>query len=160
MKNKKDLTVSRLFNAPVENVWRAWTEPLIFKQWWGPKDFTCPVAEIDFQVGGKYLNSMRGSAGPNMPIKDFWSVGEYKEIIPMKKIVLTDSFSDEDGKVVPATYYGMSKDFPLETVVTITFEEKQGKTRVTVHHPDVPASDVENAKMGWEQSFDKLNEIV
>jgi uncharacterized protein YndB with AHSA1/START domain len=51
---------------------------------------------------------MRGPDG-----KDYWSAGTYKEIVPMKKIVVTDSFADENGKIVSASYYGMDPSFPL-----------------------------------------------
>jgi uncharacterized protein YndB with AHSA1/START domain len=46
---KTDLIVNRVFNAPVKRVWKAWIEPEIVKQWWGPEGFTCPVAKIDFR---------------------------------------------------------------------------------------------------------------
>lgn len=48
---KKDLAVSRVFNAPVEPVWRAWTDPALVMRWWGPDHFTSPSAEIDFREG-------------------------------------------------------------------------------------------------------------
>src|SRR2546422_847950 len=101
-----DLTIERVFDAPVEEVWNAWTEPEMFKKWWGPKDFTSPHATIDPKVGGKYLVSMKGPAGTPFD-KEMWSTGTYEEIIPMQKIVVTDSFADEQGNVVPSTYYGM-----------------------------------------------------
>lgn len=49
------ITISRVFDAPREKVWKAWTDPELIKKWWGPKDFTAPRIEIDFRVGGKYL---------------------------------------------------------------------------------------------------------
>jgi uncharacterized protein YndB with AHSA1/START domain len=154
--NKKELTITRIFDAPRELVWKAWTEPERFKRWWGPKDFTAPFCTIDFRVGGVYLNCMRWPDG-----KDYWSTGVYREIVPMERIVYTDSFADEKGNVVPATHYGMSADIPLEMLVTVTFEEQKGKTKMTLRHAGFPAgtmSDMANA--GWNQSFDKLAESL
>lgn len=77
--------------------------------WWGPEDFTSPVSKIDLRVGGEYLKCMR-----SLDDKDFWSKGVYREIVAFERLVMTDSFADENGNTVPASYYGMSKDFPLE----------------------------------------------
>ena len=60
--------------------------------------------------------------------KDYWVTGIYREIIPQERIVFSDSFADEKGNLVPATQYGMSADFSLKMVVTVTFEEIGGKT--------------------------------
>ncbi len=154
--NRKELTITRIFDAPRELVWKAWTEPERVKRWWGPKDFTAPFSTLDFRVGGAYLNCMRSPDG-----KDYWSTGVYQEIVPMERIVYTDSFADEKGNVVPATHYGLSADHPLEMLVTVTFEEEKGKTKMTLRHAGLPPgtmSDMANA--GWNQSFDKLAESL
>ncbi|SRR5258708_4001468 len=156
------LTITRVFDAPVSEVWRYWTEPEYFKKWWGPKDFTCPVANIDFRVGGKYHVAMRGPAGTEWD-KDLWSGGTYEEIIPFKKIVVLDSFNDEKGNVVSATHYGMLESFPLKSTIEIFFEEEDGKTKMTLHYPSVEGIDEKNLEgmtQGWNQSFDKLAESL
>lgn len=161
--NNNALVITRIFDAPRELVWKAWTDPEMFKKWWGPKDFTCPVANIDFRVGGKYHVAMHGPAGSEFD-KDLWSTGVYREIVPMEKIVMTDSFADEQGNVVPATHYGMgmNPDFPMETEIIITFEEQEnGKTKMTLRHVGMPAGkDSEGANQGWSESFDKLAESL
>ncbi len=101
----EDIIITRMFDAPREIVWKAWTDPELTKRWWGPKNFTAPVIRIDLRVGGKYLNCMRGPDG-----KDYWSTGIYREIVPRERLVMTDSFADEKGNVVPASYYGMTGD--------------------------------------------------
>ena len=159
MNPKNELTITRIFNAPVEQVWKYWTEPEYTKKWWGPTIFSCPVSEIDFRVGGKYLNCMRGMEG-DFKNKDFWSTGTYLEIVPLKKIVITDSFSDEKGNVVPASHYGMTGDFPLERTVPITFEPVNGQTKMTMVHQGMPVSDQQGAGQGWNESFDKLAAIL
>jgi len=150
------LVITRVFDAPRELVWRAWTEPEMFMKWWGPNDFTCPHCEIDLRVGGRYLTVMRGPAGTDFD-RDFWSTGVYREIVPMERLVCTDSFADEHGNVVPATHYGMEEDIPLELLVTVTFEDEGGKTRMTLRHVGFPVGQHRNeANDGWSQSFDKL----
>ncbi len=157
--SEQELVIIREFNVPREIVWKAWANPELLKKWWGPKDFTCPVSEIDFRVGGQYLHCMRGPAGTEFD-KDYWSTGTYKEITPLEEIVVSDSFADERGDIVPATYYGMSPDFPLEMEIIVTFKELDGKTKMTLRHIGLPASDQEGAREGWNQSFDKLEKIL
>jgi uncharacterized protein YndB with AHSA1/START domain len=151
-----ELSITRVFKAPGPLVWKAWTEPAIVRRWWGPKGYTCPVANIDLRVGGKYLNDMRSPEG-----KDYWSTGTYREIQPMERIVATDSFADAKGNVVPASYYGMTGEFPLELLVTVTFKEQKGKTTMTLRHEGMPPGEMtESAKAGWNESFDKLAAIL
>jgi uncharacterized protein YndB with AHSA1/START domain len=149
------LVISRVFDAPVEKVWKAWTDPASCRQWWGPKDFTCPVAEMDVRVGGKYFNCMKAPDG-----KEYWGTGVYKEIVPLKRIVYSDSFSDEQGNVVPASYYGMAGDWPEVMEVTVSFEEQEGKSKMVLTHTGLP--DKENKDMceaGWNESFDKMDNL-
>lgn len=70
VKDKNEITISRIFDAPRESVWKMWTDPKEVKKWWGPKDFTAPEIKIDFTVGGKYLYCMRG-AGASDSIHPF-----------------------------------------------------------------------------------------
>lgn len=149
---RDELIITRIFDAPRELVWRAWTDPEHIQRWWGPKNFTTPASRIDFRVGGKYLFCMRSPDG-----KDYWSTGVYREIVPFERIVCTDSFADEEGNVVPATHYGMSPDFPLEMLITVTFEDFQDKTKMTLKHTGLPVGDMEEQTgTGWNESFDKL----
>lgn len=151
-----ELIITRVFDAPRQRVWEAWTEPEKTKLWWGPKDFTSPVSAIDLRVGGKYLNCMRSADG-----KDYWSTGVYREIAEPERLVMTDSFADPDGNVVPASYYGIEGYFPLELQVAVTFEESDGKTTMTLIHTGIPAGRMaEMTRQGWNESFDKLAKIL
>ena len=152
----REIIISRVFDAPRKLVWEAWTDPEHAKRWWGPKEFTTPFCKIDFRVGGTYLFCMRSPDD-----KDYWSTGTYLEIITLEKIVMTDSFANEKGDVVHASHYGMEDDFPLEMLVTVTFEENDGKTKMTLRHAGLPTgmmSDMTNA--GWNSMFDKLEELL
>lgn len=147
-----ELVITRIFDAPRELVWQAWTVPEHFMRWWGPKGYTTPACQIDLRVGGTYLNCMRSPEG-----QDYWSTGVYREIVPMERIVCTDSFADEHGNVVPATHYDMGADIPLEMLVTVTLEDVGGKTKMTLTHAGLPAGeDQDGANQGWNESFDKL----
>ena len=153
----RELFIERIFDAPRELLWKAWTDPQHIMRWWGPKDFTAPVAKIDFREGGTYLFCMRSPDG-----QDYYSTGVYREIVPLQRIVYTDSFADENGKVVSAAHYGMGEDFPLELLVTLTFEDyEDGKTRFTLRHAGMPEGEnSEMAGLGWNQSLDKLAETL
>ena len=157
----KTLVIERVFDAPVEKVWEAWTKPEEVAKWWGPKDFTSHDNKIDFRVGGKCLFVMRGPAGTEWD-KDMYSGGEYIEIEPMKKLVVTDSFMDKDGNKVSATEYGVPADFPQELLVTIEFEQTpDDKTKMTLHHEGMPAGEMaDQTGAGWNESFDKLAEAI
>ena len=155
-RGKQEIVITRVFDAPRELVWKAWTDPKHFKSWWGPKDYTCPFCEMDLRVGGRYLNCMRSPEG-----QEYWSTGIYREIIPMERIVFTDCFADEKGNVVPASHYGLSPDFPLEMLVTVTLENQDGKTKITLKHTGIPTGpDSEGAQQGWNESFEKLAESL
>jgi uncharacterized protein YndB with AHSA1/START domain len=94
--------------------------------------------------------------------QDVWSTGVYKEIVMPERLICTDSFADEHGHVVPATYYGMNPDTPIELLVTVTFEEYgQGETCLTLRHSGLPAGEMsEGTQAGWNEMFDKLSEIL
>jgi uncharacterized protein YndB with AHSA1/START domain len=154
--NKDALIITRLYDAPRDKVWKAWTDPEHVKRWWGPKHFTAPVSKIDLRVGGKYLSLMRGPDG-----RDYWSTGVYREIVPLERIVCTDSFADEKGNVVPASHYGMPGEWPLELLVTVKFEDIGGRTKMTLQHEGIPAGMMlEQCEAGWRESFEKLADYV
>ena len=151
----EDLLITRVFDAPRDAVWKAWTDPKRFMRWWGPKGYTAPACKMDLRVGGKYLFCMRSPEG-----QDYWSTGVYRDIVPMERIVLTDSFSDEKGNVVPASHYGMQGEWPLEVLVTVTFDNDRGKTIMTLQHAGIPSGTVSDCEEGWSGSFDKLADIL
>jgi uncharacterized protein YndB with AHSA1/START domain len=150
-----EIVIRRVFDAPRKAAWNAWTDPKRFMLWWGPEGFTSPACKIDLRVGGKYLYCMRSPEG-----QDYWGTGVYRDIVPMEKIVCTDSFADSEGNVVSASYYGMKGYWPLEMVVTVTFEEDVGKTIMTLRHDGIPLNTMGECEAGWNGSFDKLAEIL
>jgi uncharacterized protein YndB with AHSA1/START domain len=125
-------------------------------RWWGPKGFTSPVCKIDLRPGGVFLNCMRSLDG-----KDYWSQGVYREIVKPERIVCTDTFADEKGNPVSPRQYGMSPDWPDEALITVTFTEHKGKTRLTLQHsPLNPGPDRDMCQQGWNESLDKLEDYL
>ena len=158
MADEKELTITHDFDAPREVVWKAWTDPDMFMQWWGPKEFTTPVSKIDLRVEGEYFNCMRSPDG-----QDFCSNGVYREIVEPERLVMTDSFADKEGNTVPATHYGMGADFPMEMQIRVTFEEEGNKTKLTLNHSDVTnlsETELSDMRQGWNESLDKLAELL
>ncbi|MDZ4278316.1 MAG: SRPBCC domain-containing protein [Dehalococcoidia bacterium] len=151
----RDLVVERVFDAPREVMWKAWTEPERLARWFGPKDYTIASVEIDLRVGGRLFFSMQSPEG-----QLYWHLGVFEEIVPLERIVYKDSFADAEGKVVPASHYGMAGDIPLERRVTVTFADTGGKTRTTLRHEGLPGPAAEGAGAGWSQSFEKLSEYL
>jgi uncharacterized protein YndB with AHSA1/START domain len=147
----KTIFIKRTLNLPLQTVWRAFSEEESFKKWYGPEGYSCPHSSIDFRVGGKYLNSMQGPDG-----KEIWGTGTFKEIIPLNKIVYTDSFSDSKGNVVHASEYNMPGDWELELKVTLEFEEADNKTRLFLTHEGIPPEAYDDCIKGWQQCLDKL----
>lgn len=146
------LVITRVFEAPRELVWQAWTDPEHVMRWWGPKGFTAPACKIDLRVGGVCLFCMRSPDG-----QDFWSTGVYREVVPPERIVCTDSFADAEGNPVPASHYGMPGEWPEELLITVTFEDLGGKTKMTLEHVGMPLGQMsEMAETGWKESFDRL----
>ena len=153
----REIVITRVFDAPRDRVFKAWTEPERVMRWWGPDGFTTPVCKIDLRPGGVFHNCMRSPEG-----RDFWSKGVYREIVEPERIVCSDFFSDEEGNLVQPTHYGMSPEWPAEALVTVTFAEHDGKTKFTLHHAvgSAPASERDQCQAGWTESLDRLAEYL
>ncbi len=145
---RREVTLTRIFDAPVQLVWTAWTDPRHLAQWWGPKSFTNPVCELDLRPRGAIRIHMRAPDGAVYPM-----TGEFEEIVPPERLVFTSVARDLAGKPL------------LEGLNTVTFEDVGGKTKVTVHSCAVglaPAAPqmLAGMEMGWTQSLDKLAGLV
>jgi uncharacterized protein YndB with AHSA1/START domain len=134
-----ELLIIRTFDAPPSVVFALWSSAEHLKRWMGPKNFTCPEAIVDFRVGGAYRAMIKSAEhGEN------WFGGIYREIVPDRRLVFTFTWDNE----------GPSSG--IETLVTITFEERDGKTVQSFHQ--APFRDVERRDShvgGWSQTFDK-----
>jgi uncharacterized protein YndB with AHSA1/START domain len=143
----RELTLTRVFDAPRELVFRMWTEPKHMAQWWGPKGFTNPVCELDVRPGGAIRIDLRGPDGTIYPM-----TGAFREIVPPQRLVFV-SFAENDGQHV------------IESLTTVTFAEQAGKTTMTVHAnaaalAPIGARFLQGMEAGWNGSLDRLAELV
>src|SRR3990172_182307 len=114
--NERTVTITRVFDAPRELVFKMWTDPKHMAQWWGPHQFTNPVCELDARPSGKILIHMRAPDGTVYPM-----TGIFREIVAPKLIVFTAYAEDSLGKRL------------LESLTTVTFEAQGKKTKLTVN---------------------------
>jgi uncharacterized protein YndB with AHSA1/START domain len=148
------VVIERTFDAPIDLIWQMWTQPEHFKNWYGPQGFSVPVADMDLRVGGRRLVCM---ASPDGSMK-MWTTGEYTEIVPNKRLVYTESPSDENGNLVSPSAMGMPEGYPETTEITVLLEDLGERTRMVLTHAGMPADS--GAGGGWEQAFDKLTNYV
>ncbi len=151
------MVITRIFNAPRELVWKAWTDPKYVMQWWGPKGFTAPVCKMDFRVGGKFLCCMRTPDG-----QDFWNAGEYHEIVLHEKIVSSMYFSDSEGNKVEPEQYGIEHESIEGAYDTTLFEDLgDGRTKLTFIGNEPMKDATESGQVeGWNQILDKVATVV
>ena len=153
---KMDLVVTRVFDAPVEAVWKAWTDAEQVKKWWGPDGFTAPVAKLDFREGGTSLVCM---SSPEYG--DMYSTWKYVEIVPMRRIEYIHNLADKIGNKIDPTVVGMPADFPQDQLNVVTFKAvSDDMTEITVTEYDWTVGQmVEMSKMGLEQCLNKMAAI-
>lgn len=151
----KQIEVSRIFNAPVEMVWKVWTDPELVKRWWGPQHFTAPVAKIDFRVGGKSLVSMR--APQEFGGQEHYSIWDYVEIIEHISIEFIQRISNENGEPIPPATVGLPEDFPLAVNTLVTFKiTDSNKTEMRIMEQAEFGSISNFAQLGLEQTMEKI----
>jgi uncharacterized protein YndB with AHSA1/START domain len=149
----KELTMVREYDVPREKIFKAWTDPAFVAQWWGPEGVFTPVCEVDARPGGLiYIVMEAGETmgqfkGTQWPMK-----GKFEEIDEPSRIVFTAN-AESDGKEV------------LEHRTTVTLEETDGKTKMTVQvavTKVLPGSELAIAGMeiGWNSQFDKLGKFL
>jgi uncharacterized protein YndB with AHSA1/START domain len=149
MSHPNDLVLIRTIDAPPEKVFRAWTDPEQMKQWFVPKPWTLSKVETDVRPGGRSVIVMRSPEGQEFP-----NLGVYLEVIPNRKIVFTDAYTEA----------WLPSEKPFFTGI-ITFEPEGSKTKYTAIARHWNATDKEaHEKMGfhegWGKCADQLNELV
>jgi uncharacterized protein YndB with AHSA1/START domain len=151
--NERDLSVTRTFEAPVELVWKAWTDPEHVMRWWGPTGFTSPTCEMDFREGGTTLVCMRSPQG-----QDLYNTWSYRKIDPMERIEFIQNFADQDGKRIAPVEVGLPPEVPQDVHHVVTFTGVgDSKTEMTVTefgYTSDPIFDI--SKAGLEQCLDKM----
>lgn len=142
------LVIVREFDGPRELVFKLWTDVKHLKHWWGPKGFTNPVCEFDARPGGAIRIDMRGPNGVVYPMS-----GTVREIAPPEKLVFESGALGADGKML------------FEILNTVIFEEKNGRTKITLTAAVMNATAeapkyLAGMNAGWNQSLDRLAEAV
>jgi uncharacterized protein YndB with AHSA1/START domain len=150
------IVVSHLIDAPRRLVFEAWTRPEHLLRWWAPKGCSTPFCTVDLRVGGAFHYCIRLPEG-----RDMWGLGVFREIVEPERLVYTDAFADPQGNPVPPAHYGISAGHPLETLVTVTFVEHQGKTQLTLRHSfPTPFEEREATQQGWIDMLDRLADLL
>lgn len=154
----QEFSITRVFDAPRELVWKAFTDPEHMKQWWGPKGSSIIASRMDLRVDGTYHGAMRDPAGQVM-----WAKFVYREVAEPERLVWIHSFSDEAGGI---TRHPLAPHWPLQLLTTVTFEVAPGRrTRLTLRWLPINATAEERAVFdagrdsmhgGWSGTFDQL----
>ena len=156
MNAQPEFTISRMFDAPRALVFKAWTTPELMAKWWGPKGAAVGKSKMDLRVGGIYHYSMMFNGF------EMWGKFTYREIAAPSTLVFVNSFSDAEGNI---TRHPINANWPRELLSTITFEEENGKTKVTVKWMPINASEIEiktfadglpSMNQGWGGTLDQL----
>ena len=153
---RQDLVFTRIFDSPVQRVWKAWTDSEQVKRWWGPDGFTCPVARIDFRNCGRSFVCMR--APKEFGGQDMFNTWTYTSIVPMREFEYILHFADKDGNRVDPITMGLPPDMPGEVRNLVTFKAVgDNQTELTVTEYDWPVGHMmEMSRTGMEQCLDKM----
>ena len=156
---KRDVVVAHVFDAPVEKVWKAWSDPKYVMHWWGPTGFTCPLAEMDFREGGASLVCMR--APKEFGGQDMYNTWTYKKIVPRQQIEFTLNFADKDGNKLDPANMGMEPGIPQDVRHVVTFKAVgNNKTEMTVTEYGYTSDQARDlSKAGLEQCLEKMATI-
>ena len=134
------MVIERSFEAPVDQVWKAWTQAAILDEWWAPKPFKARTKKMDFRPGGEWVYCMEGPDN-----EKHWCIVEYKTIDPQKSFSGTDAFCDENGNInneMPTMHWNNS------------FTGSGNQTKVTVEITFKSAADMEKiVEMGFKEGF-------
>ncbi len=142
---ERELVIRRIFDAPRHLVFKAWTEPERLMRWWGPRGFSMTFCKMDLFPGGAYRFHMRSPEGTEHRLQ-----GVFREIAEPERLVMTGSWADSQGNPTSP-----------ETTLTLTFEEHDGKTKLTLHQAifeSVTARDAHRG--GWTSSLECLAEYL
>jgi uncharacterized protein YndB with AHSA1/START domain len=154
-----DVVVRRTFPVSPEQVWRAWSEADLVKQWWGPTGFSCPFADVDLRVGGRTLVAMRAPA--EFGGGDMYSTWTYTEVTPHTRIGYVFNFADPQGKRLVPADLGMGPGIPDDGEHLVTFDDLGGRrTEMTIVEHGYTTEDARDlSQAGLEQCVDKMEAI-
>ncbi len=147
------MTLVRTFNAPLQEVWKAWSKAELIKLWWGPEGFTAPLVKVDFKEGGSTFVCM---SSPDFG--DIYNIWTYQKIDPRQRIVFISHFADKDRNHLDPADLGLPPGIPREVPHTILFRDLgEGRTEVEIVEAGYGTSEVvELSRGGMNQCLDKM----
>jgi uncharacterized protein YndB with AHSA1/START domain len=153
----KSLVVERVFGAPRERVFDAFTRAEHLRHWWGPKMNTVELMEFEARAGGKIFVTERGPGGATHHI-----AGVVREIVRPSRLVYGIHFADADGeRVAPPAMTGLPPTWDDDIVTLVEFAAEGARTRVTIHTlSGFTAEWAEKARYGWAESLHKLDAVL
>ena len=138
------LEIVRVFDAPRDLVYQAWTDPERMAQWAAPHGYTITHNEGEIRPGGAWRSCMRSPEG-----EDLWLGGVYRDVVENELLVFTHAWDDAEGKT------------GRETLVTVAFEDEEGGTRMTFRQSGFESvADRDGHRDGWSQGFERLAGIL
>jgi uncharacterized protein YndB with AHSA1/START domain len=142
-----EIRITRVFDAPRELVWKAWTTPEMLVHWFGCAAFSTVSADADLREGGEWRVVMRAPDG-----EDFPAFGRYLELVPVERIVMTHQWEKEVAGVNPAHF---------ETLVTVLLREEEGGTIMNFHQTGLATEASRDSHIGgWCDSMDALADVI
>ncbi|HEY5983702.1 MAG TPA: SRPBCC domain-containing protein [Anaerolineales bacterium] len=155
----EDVVITRILDAPLEMVWKAWTDPEQIMRWWGPRYYTAPYAKVDLRQGGKFVFAML--APKEQGGQESYTSGTYSKVIPMERLEFTQGLSDKDGNPIDPAQLGMPADFPREIRTSVVFKAKGSMTEITItEYAWTPGQMMVYSYAGMQQSIDKMAESL
>jgi len=141
---ERELTITRVFDAPRALVFRLWTDPRHAKNWWGPTDYPASHLEMDVRPGGAWRGCLVSTADG----RELWQHGVFREVVAPERLVFTFVW-DEEG------------ERGIETLVTVSFAEQGGKTHMTFRHAPFQSDEERDGHHGgWSSTFDRLDQYL
>jgi len=138
----RELILTRMFDAPRDLVWKAWTDPSRAIAWWGPRQYPATAMDMDVRVGGKWRICLTGVENG----RALWQHGVFKEVSEPNRLVFTFVWEEEGER-------------GIENLVTIEFEDCGSKTQMTFRHaPFVSVGERDGHSYGWSSAFDRLDD--
>ena len=141
---KTSLEIIRFINAPPARVYKAWTDPAELQRWFGPEDVRTIKIDADVRVGGKYRWDLLKQDG-----EEWACLGEYRELVPGKKIVFTWKWDDDESWE------------NHNSIVTVEFSARDGGTEVKLTHEKLPSEESRDRhNQGWNSVLDRLEKFL
>lgn len=151
----KTVVISRVFDAPRDLVFEAWTTPEYLLRWFAPHGCAFHIEHIDVCPGGGFHSCIRDGAF------ECWCVGEYKEIVAPSRLVYTLAIADRHGNKVSSLTAGHDPRWPPETRLVVTFEDLDGQTRLTLRQNVSEALAKETgAYPSWFEMLERLEKLL